>query len=379
MVLAAHAHAAPSPRFEEVKAAHAPSGPVLLDRRGMLLSAPGTDAPSRRPVWVGLRDLSPAMQSALIASEDRRFFAHRGVDWQAFVGALWDNLWRSAGGQRPRGASTLTMQLAGLLDPALQAKGTSRTLAQKWDQAVAAREIETRWTKQQIIEAYLNLATFRPGMPGVYAASIVLFGKHPRGLDVGEGLLLSALLRGPGAAPDKVAQRACAVARQVRAAPDCEALRALAAAALSGRGNAAKGQEDLAPHLARRLLAAPGMTITTTIDAELQGLARDALRRQLNGPAGRGLDDGAVMVLDNSSGEVLAYLGGSADASGVAVGDGITAPRQAGPLLVPFLYELAIGRRLLTAASMLDDSPATLSVAADSDIAQNTNRELRSR
>lgn len=377
IVLVAHVHAAPVPGFEDVKAAHAPSRPVLLDRRGVVLSAPPLDAAPRQAVWVGLRDLSPAMQSALIASEDRRFFAHRGVDWQAFVGALWDNLWRSAEGQRPRGASTLTMQLAGLLDPALQAKGPARTLAQKWDQALAAREIETRWSKQQIIEAYLNLATFRPGLPGVHAASIALFGKHPSGLDMGEGLLLAALLRGPGAAPDKVARRACAVARNIPAAPDCEALRALAATALARRDSNAEMQDDLAPHLARRLLTAQGVAVTTTLDAELQRFARDALRSQLNGPAGRSLDDGAVMVLDNRSGDALAYVGGIANGPTAGGGDGIIAPGQAGALLTPFLYELALGRRLLTAASMLDDSPAALNVSADSDIVQNTSLDFK--
>lgn len=376
MAMAAQVQAAPLPAFEEVKAAYVPSTSLLLDRRGVLLSPPAPDAASRRPTWVALRDLSPALQSALIASEDRRFYTHGGVDWQAFVGALWDNLWRSAGGLRPRGASTLTMQLAGLLDPALQARGSARTLAQKWDQAMAAREMERRWTKQQIIEAYLNLATFRAGLQGVYAASVGLFAKHPSGLDMGEGVLLAALLRGPNAPTDKVAQRACAVARQLPQAPACEVLRTLAAGALSGRQRI-DTQDHLAPHLARTLLTAPGMTVTTTLDAELQRFARDTLHSHLSAAAGRSLEDGAVMVLDNRSGEVLAYVGGSAEPRDGAVSDGVTSPRPAGPMRMPFLYELAIGRRLLTAASIVEDVPAGLTMPADSDVAHNVGQELR--
>ncbi|MCP2936002.1 transglycosylase domain-containing protein, partial [Salmonella enterica subsp. enterica serovar Typhimurium] len=119
------------------------------------------------------------------------------VDWTALAGATWDNLWRTLEGRRPRGASTLTMQLAGLIDPALRLQGTRRSVGQKWDQAAAAREIERRWNKAQILEAYFNLAPFRGELRGISAATRGLFGKDPDAVDAREALLLAALLRGP--------------------------------------------------------------------------------------------------------------------------------------------------------------------------------------
>ena len=110
------------------------------------------------------------MQEMLLVAEDRRFYQHSGVDWRAFVAALWQNLWYD----HKRGASTLSMQLAGLLDPALhptREEGGRRTLVQKWDQTFAAQALEARWSKEQILEAYLNLVHFRGNLQGIAAAS----------------------------------------------------------------------------------------------------------------------------------------------------------------------------------------------------------------
>ena len=356
LILCVELGATALPRFEEVQRSYAPSESVLLDRNGIPISEVRRDPKARRLAWVAMHDLSPALQSALVASEDRRFFAHGGVDWQAFAGALWDNLWRNLQGRRPRGASTLTMQLAGLLDPSLRAKGQARTLAQKWDQALAAQDLERNWSKQQIIEAYLNLATFRGELQGVHAASRALFGKHPAGIDEREALLLSALLRGPNATPQRVAQRACAVAAKLPEAPGCAAIHDLAVASLSGR-NRTTPQHDSAPHLARMLLKHPGETVRSTLVATLQQFAINALRNQLAELGERSVEDGAVVVVENASGDVMAYVGSNRDLSGVAEFDGIAAAREASAMLKPFLYQLALEKRLLTAASILDDSP----------------------
>ena len=88
-------------------------------------------------------------------------------------------------------------------------QGTRRSVGQKWDHGAAARDIERRWTKAQILEAYLNLAPFRGELRGISAASRGLFGKDPDGVDAREAVLLAALLRGPNASADRVAVRAC--------------------------------------------------------------------------------------------------------------------------------------------------------------------------
>ena len=181
----------------------------------------------RRLDWVPLADVSPAMAATLIAAEDKRFYDHAGVDWSGLAGAAWDSVWRTLDGRRPRGGSTIAMQLAGLLDPALDAAPASaRTFGQKWDQAQAALALERTWTKAQILEAYLNLASYRGELTGLSAAARGLFGKAPAGIDAREAAILVALLRNPNAPPAAVAQRACAVAALASEAIACEEVRA---------------------------------------------------------------------------------------------------------------------------------------------------------
>ncbi len=208
------AQAAPSaiPTFAEVRASFATSEAQLLDRNGAVLATQRADPRIRRLDWIPLADVSPVVATTLIAAEDRRFYEHAGVDWPGFASAAWDSVWRSLDGRGPRGASTLSMQLAGLLDPALAIAGNSRTLGQKWDQAQAALALERTWTKRQIIEAYLNVTTYRGELTGIDAAARGLFGKSPAGLDAREAAILVALQRGPNAPAVTVAQRACAVA-----------------------------------------------------------------------------------------------------------------------------------------------------------------------
>ena len=99
------------PSFDEVRADFRSSETLVLSREGEVIQRLRTDATVRRGQWLGLADVSPALQRALVLSEDRRFYEHSGVDWAAVSAAAWANLWH----ERTRGASTLTMQLAGLL------------------------------------------------------------------------------------------------------------------------------------------------------------------------------------------------------------------------------------------------------------------------
>jgi penicillin-binding protein 1C len=123
--------------------------------------------------------------------------------------------------------------------------------------------------------------------------------------------------------------------------------------------------------LARRLLKTPGERILSTLDAGLQRQARDALQRQLAALAGRNIEDGALLVLDNASGDVLAWVGSSGALSDAPDVDGVLARRQAGSTLKPFLYGLALERRWLSAASLLDDSPVNLATASGLYMPQN--------
>src|SRR5882672_12942329 len=113
-----------------------------------------------------------------------------------------------------------------MLEGRLKRGKEHRTLGQKWDQMNAARALEKSWSKRQILEAYLNLSTFRGELQGVGAASRALFGKDPSGLDEPESLLLAVLLRGPNAKPDGVARRACQLAANMEVDVACEIGRA---------------------------------------------------------------------------------------------------------------------------------------------------------
>src|SRR5207237_9664247 len=133
----------------------------------------------------------------------------------------------------------------------------------------------------------------------------------------------------------------------------------------------------LAPQLAARLLGPVARIVRTTIDADLQRVAAGALSRRLAELSGRNVRDGAVVVVDNASGDILAYVASGGAASTSAQVDGASAPRQAGSTLKPFLYGLAIERRLLTAASVLDDAPVDLDTANGLYIPPNYDRRFR--
>jgi penicillin-binding protein 1C len=193
----------------------------------------------------------------------------------------------------------------------------------------------------------------------VAAAASQLFGKPPSALDKREAALMAALLPDPAASAPRIANRAC------RRLPgeDCVMLAAMATRMLSPAQRQAF-DPDLATHLAARLLDKPGMRVTTSIDSKVQQIARQALSHQLQGLGPKRARDGAVVVLDNASGDVLAYVGGVGLGSTAAQVDGAGALRQAGSTLKPFLYAHLIERKWLTAASILDDSPVQLDTAS---------------
>ena len=301
--------------------------------------------------------MSPALLTAIVLSEDRRFWAHGGVDWQAAATSAWANLWNT----RTRGASTLTMQLAGLVDDGLARPRGGRSVVQKLDQALTATRLEAGWKKSEILEAYLNEVPFRGEVVGIDALAQTLFAKHPSGLDAQEAAIAVALVRSPNARSADVAERACGVLKLQGL--DCTGVRGLAETSLARRGTMPLG-EQLAPHFARLVVDPAGPAIqASTLDAGLQRFAVAELRRQLAELAGRNVEDGAVVVLDNASGDVLAWVGSSGDLSGAAEVDGVLARRQPGSTLKPFVYELALEKRLLTPATLIDDSPAQIGTA----------------
>lgn len=373
------------PGFDEVRQAFQPSDTLILSHEGEVLQRLRTDATVRRGQWVPLADVSPALRQALVLSEDKRFFEHSGVDWRAASAAAWGNLWN----QRTRGASTITMQLAGLLDGDWRQGPGGRTVVQKLGQTVAAQVLDRRWRKDQILEAYLNLVPFRSELVGIDALSRTLFGKAAHGLDDREAAVAAALVRAPNARPALVAQRACGVLRDMQQRPgangarvDCDALDLFTTAALQRR--AFDASEGVAPHFARYLLrqrfkdgAAVPERVTSTLRAPLQRFAMQSLQQHLRELRGRNVEDGAVLVLDNATGQVLAWVGSSGQLSQASEVDAALALRQPGSTLKPFLYGQAIAERRLTAASLVEDSPAQITTASGLYIPQNYDRQFK--
>lgn len=355
------------PDYAAVRAGWHPSEAWLYDRHGVLIDSARIDYQARRLAWTKLADVAPVARDVLVAAEDRRFRAHGGIDWVALAGVARDRL----EGKRSRGASTLSMQVAAYLAPELATPG-SRGLRDKLRQMRAGAALEARWTKDQILEAYLNLAGFRGEAQGIGAAALGLFGKTPATLTRDDALLLAALLPNPQANAGEVARRACALSHD----KDCTRF-AGAAASMLGPARSLALDPGLAPHLSAELLTRPGAKVVTTLDASIQRAAITALRRQLQGLGGSRARDGAVVVVDNASGDVLAYVGGIGGESTAPAVDGASAYRQAGSTLKPFLYAMGIEKGYLTAASILDDSPVQLDTASGLYVPQNYDRAFK--
>ncbi|MEX3978116.1 penicillin-binding protein 1C [Paraburkholderia sp. EG287A] len=380
------------PTFDDVRGQWQSSDWVLLARDGTPLQRTRVEHTARRGDWVALADVSPALREAIVVSEDKRFYEHSGVDWRGATAAAWANLWST----RTRGASTVTMQLTGLLDDDPKHSG-QRSLAQKAVQAVDALRLERTWRKDQILEAYLNLVPFRGETVGLAALSQTLFGKAPSGLDERESAVAAALIRAPNAPYTKVATRACRILRDMHAAnvdngcPNLDAFvqMAFARPAIAADDPSFDGRSEnspqLAPHFARQIAnavhPAPGMRVRSTLDANLQRYARDTLTRtliELNARAHpRNVQDGAVVVLDNATGEVLAWVGSSGGLSKAREVDAALALRQAGSTLKPFLYAEAIDERRVTTASLLDDAPLDLAAGGGLYMPQNYDKGFK--
>ncbi len=335
-------------------------GPLrVTDRHGHLLrSVPGPSHRPGRESWVGLAEIPSHVILAVLASEDARFYEHRGVDPIAVARAAWLDL---RAGRYAYGASTLTMQLVRMLDPELRPP----TLANKLAQAVLAMRLERAVGKREILEQYLNRAYYGNGAYGVEAAARLYFDKPAAGLSAGEAVLLAVIPRAPSAY-DPIRHLDAALRRREHLlslleqrgwmAAD-EAARARAQAVTPGLHRPA----FRAPHaveLALRSLPpgvrARGGTVRTTIDRDLQEALELSVREHVTGLAHRGLQQAAMVVLDSKSGDVLALVGSAGLDTPSGHIDHVTRRRHPGSALKPFVYALAIERGASPASVVYD-------------------------
>lgn len=362
------------PAYEQVRDGYRSSYVTLLDRQGNALERMRRDFSARRDDWVELDRVSPALPQAIMLSEDKRFYAHPGVDLLALAGALRDRL----RGHSVRGSSTLTMQLAGLLQAGSAREGR-RSVGEKLAQMLLALAIERSWDKRQILEAYLNLVPWRGELVGIGATARALFGKHPDGLDARESALLAAMLRAPNASARALARRSCLILREQSRASYCDYLESYVASQLNNPSTRLLDDPFTASHFARGRLALGGReqaSLATTIDGRLQRAVQTIISRVAHQIRQSHAQDAAAVVLDNHSGAILAYVGSSGDLASARYVDNARALRQAGSTLKPFLYAQALEQRRITAASLLDDSAVNLPTGNGMYVPQNYDKRF---
>jgi penicillin-binding protein 1C len=334
-------------------------GTEVVDRSGRtlaLLPAPGG-------IWrfrTTADEVSPILIDTLVATEDRSFWYHPGVNPFALVRAAWQDL---RAGRIVSGGSTLTMQAARLLEP------RRRTVGAKLIEIARALQLEARFSKREILGIWLTLAPYGGNLEGVRAGSLAWFGASPRLLDGAQAALLVAIPRRPEALrPDRHADRARTLRDRILGAatlpspgaatlpsPGVATLPSPGAATLPSPGADGGGlptrRVPLPRHAAQALAAlGPAPRVATTLDLPLQAaLERLAADQVQNLPERTAL---ALLIADVNSGEIRALVTGGPTAL-----DLTRAVRSPGSALKPFVYALAFQDGLIGPETRLDDLP----------------------
>ena len=327
---------------------------LVVDRDGRLLR-PYTTPDGRWRLPATRADVDPRFLAMLFAYEDRRFMSHRGVDPLA-LGRAFSQL--IANGRIVSGASTLTMQVARLLEPR-----SERSFIAKLRQLVRAVQLERTLSKDEIIALYFSLAPYGGNLEGIRAASLAYFGKEPRRLTLAESALLVALPQSPEVRrPDRSAVAARSARDRVLdrlaaagVVPADEIERAKQEAVAEGR----RPMPALAPHSADAVMAATParaihrLTIHAPLQKSLEELARERART-----LGRSISV-AILVVDNETGEVHARVASSDyfDMSRAGQVDMTQALRSPGSALKPFIYGLGFEDGLIHPETLIDDRP----------------------
>lgn len=327
----------------------------VLDADGRLLRA-FTTKDGKWRLSTRADDVDLQYIKMLVAYEDQRFYRHGGIDAFAIGRAAFQ---LATHGRIVSGASTLSMQVARLIEPR-----TDRSISAKLLQMARAVQIERRLSKAEILDLYLNLAPYGGNLEGVRSASLAYFGKEPKRLAVGEAALLVALPQLPEKRrPDRYHQNAEAARKRV--------LDRLAVSAVIGEGEAERAEltavpkrrlalPSLAAHVAEAALrkAPHETTHRTTLRREIQqaleGVALDAANRL--GPK----ISVALLMVDSRTGEIVAKVGSASyfDASRHGWIDQTRILRSPGSTLKPFIYGLAFEEGLIAQETLIEDRPA---------------------
>ncbi len=312
-----------------------------------------------------LGEIPPFLQNSFVFAEDRRFFEHHGVDWWARLHSVVQNL---MAGRFVRGASTITEQVVRLLHP------RPRSIWSRWIEGNEASLLEQRFSKQEILEFYLNQVPYVGRRRGVAQAARYYWDRDLDTLSKKEMLALAVMVRSPAKFDLRKNVRA------PLAAIDRLSKRLVLNGSITEGEAAEIVVEDLQlaepklpsyashfVHYVNAIVSSPEEykrgRVLSTIDGALQRVVSEILESRVRDLEDREVADGAVLVVDNSSGEVLAWVNaGDFENSGAGSQiDAVLTPRQPGSTLKPFLYALAISKGW-TASTIINDAPLAQAV-----------------
>jgi penicillin-binding protein 1C len=328
--------------------------------------------------YLPLHEIPQLVQTAFVIAEDRRFYRHRGADWLGRFNAVRQNLsaWRAV-----RGASTITEQVVRLLHP------RPRTVWSRWLEGIEAWEVERRFSKDAILECYLNQVPYSGQRRGVVQAARYYFDRDLDTLNDAEMLALAVLVRAPGRMDvhrgDEQIRRPLAVL--VSQLEENGVITQAASREINTEELAVRkpAMEVKASHFVRYVqgLDIPSRLLVngrllTTLDSSLQDVTRKILDRRLRELQNRGVRNGAVLVVDHQNREILAWVNGGSDEPELSTGniDAVLTPRQPGSAMKPFLYVLALEKGW-NAATLIDDSPLAMPVGAGLHDYRNYSRQ----
>ncbi|HEY5892321.1 MAG TPA: penicillin-binding protein 1C [Chthoniobacterales bacterium] len=344
----------------------APLSAEFLDRNGRPLRILLVDQ-KRYSRHTALTDISPRVIQATLSAEDKRFYHHNGIDFLAIGRAV-----RSAitTGKTMSGASTITQQLVKIATPN---NPKSRSVFQKFREMWLALRVERAWSKDRILEEYINRVDFGNLQSGIGSASHFYYGKPPLDLSIGEAAFLAGLPKAPSRLdphrhfPDTRERQKWVLGRMLaNGFLDQDAFDSATETPLQLRPPA---REFEAPHFVDLLLQRRGILphhggpITTTLDLELNRFVERAIADQLVNIADKHATSGAAVVIDNASGDVLA-LAGSGDyfRPGAGQVNGAWIARSPGSAIKPFTYALALETGA-NPATVVPDVPTEFSTA----------------
>ena len=352
-------HASQLPPIDQLSVPKRPPNIAILASDGSLLANRGETGGR----VVSIRELPPYLPRAFVAIEDRRFYQHFGVDPVGIARAIGQNLTRRGVAQ---GGSTLTQQLAKnlFLTP-------ERSASRKIQEAILALWLEHTYTKDEILELYLNRVYFGAGAYGVEAAAQRYFGKPAKNVSLAEAAMLGGLVQAPSRlAPNRNLPAAQARAAQVLAAmqdlgfarePDVRIALAQPARPASSRGGGSPNYvADLVMDVLDDFLPKvdADIVVSTTVDAGLQSAAERAMLDELNAKGARFNVGQGALVSMRPDGAVRALIGGR-DYAQSQFNRATTAKRQPGSSFKPFVYLAAIERGL-TPDTVRDDAPVKI-------------------